>query len=98
LACPVFERKIRAYYQFNCHLRSLEPVDANVHFIASAERKNIKKTAAWHQFTHKSFITYKGLGSHNEMFNHKFVEKNADIVKTILDNIYMREYNECSKC
>lgn len=70
------------------NLVNIGVVNANIHFIASEEKRALEETAlSWNGATTKSIKTYQGFGKHVHMVNPGFVEKNANLVEEIVSRL-----------
>lgn len=77
--------KSKKYY---CYLKNLTNegiINANIHFISSVRTDNQKDTPEWDVMTNKEYLIYQGAGTHYEMLDSDFVEKNMEIIKRIVD-------------
>jgi amino acid adenylation domain-containing protein len=79
-------------------------VRANIHMITCEKRKKPVGMASWLDSTSGAFKTYQGVGKHDEMLAPGNIEKNAEIIHTILRNCefqtthqYPQEFSEKTK-
>ncbi|HLP61339.1 MAG TPA: phosphopantetheine-binding protein, partial [Candidatus Deferrimicrobium sp.] len=81
-------KKNKLYYEYLRDLNQLDAIHANVHLIISEESQNRVSLDrnCWHELS-KTVITYNGFGKHNLMFNEGPLEKNAELIKKILNKI-----------
>ncbi|NIM13228.1 MAG: amino acid adenylation domain-containing protein [Candidatus Aminicenantes bacterium] len=82
----IFQR-IENYSAFHKRLIKPEPVNARIHLITASDRKGLKEITPrmhWDNLTLREYIIYPGYGTHREMFDAGYIEKNARIVKDIL--------------
>ena len=77
--------RVKKYRRYFTNRERLDVVNANVHLILSEENKDTPKARCWDQFTTKTARTYQGFGSHDEMPDPGHVEKNAEIIREIVD-------------
>jgi amino acid adenylation domain-containing protein len=74
------------YYESITHL---EKINANVHLVLSENNQNQNDedsyTNCWKHLTSKNYTIYNGFGRHPQMFDFGFLEKNAEIMRGILD-------------
>jgi thioesterase domain-containing protein len=84
----VLERteKYLSYYE---NTTQLEVINATVHLILSEEslNKEMYNPRCWDQLTGKTSVIYQGFGGHNDMLSPGSLEKNAGIIREILDAI-----------
>jgi thioesterase domain-containing protein len=79
--------RVKKYRRYFTNQERLEVVNAYVHLILSEENRDTHKARCWDQFTAKTSRIYQGFGSHDEMLDAGHVEKNAEIIREILDKI-----------
>jgi thioesterase domain-containing protein len=80
-------QRIENYSAFHKRLVKPEPVNARIHLITASDRKGLKEITPgmhWDNLTLREYIIYPGYGTHREMFDAGYIEKNAGIVKDIL--------------
>ena len=74
-------QKVKRYGQYLDNLQNTGLVNANIHFITAANRKELND---WQHLTVNAYKMYRGFGRHIEMLAPGFLEKNADIISEIL--------------
>jgi len=84
------KRKIDAYSEYIEHIFNTGAVNANLYNILSisdtvSEKMNLSRL--WEMSTNKSLTIYRGFGKHSDMLDYGYVEKNAEIIKGILESI-----------
>ncbi|MCP5049422.1 MAG: hypothetical protein GY940_19790, partial [bacterium] len=82
--------KAHKYMDYYKNISSLETINANVHLILSEEEQaeeNNTITRCWDPLTTRSSSVYNGAGHHQLMFTRGALEKNAGIMRTILNRI-----------
>jgi fengycin family lipopeptide synthetase D len=80
-------QKIEKYHAFYKELIEPEPVSAGIHLITAADRTGKKQIApGMHRdnLTVGDYTVHPGYGTHREMFDSGYIEKNAAIVKKIV--------------
>jgi amino acid adenylation domain-containing protein len=83
-------QKVSKYLSYIRHLKHLEKIKANVHYIFSEEpgaTADENRAIHWGKFTTRELFTYNGYGEHHNMFDPGPVEKNAGIIRRILRDI-----------
>jgi thioesterase domain-containing protein len=64
-----------------------EVVKANIHLILAESNQDKDRANCWEPFTTGGTLVYQGVGEHAAMLTAGFLEKNAEILREILDNI-----------
>jgi acyl carrier protein len=78
------------YMKYNLYdKKRLEKVNANIHLILSEDAQNNEQLdkKSWDKLTKNRSLIYKGLGTHVGMIDPGTIEKNAEIIKEILQGI-----------
>ncbi len=86
-------KKSLSYMEYCQKTTRLEKVNANVHLIFSEEAQNYERFTpnCWEELTTKASISYKGFGTHQEVFLPGALEKNVKIIRDILNRIETRK-------
>jgi thioesterase domain-containing protein/acyl carrier protein len=80
--------KIRKYIDYCKNFKGDGVMNANIHLILSENNSAMSEIIrSWSTATNKTFLTYQGFGKHADMLNGGFIQKNAEIVKKILQEI-----------
>lgn len=80
-------KKIESYMKYFNSLTTEGKIDARLHLIEgeqeeySEEAENARR---WEAHTRSVLLRYKGYGRHEEMLNAGFVERNVEIIKSVL--------------
>ncbi|HLP46047.1 MAG TPA: amino acid adenylation domain-containing protein, partial [Candidatus Kapabacteria bacterium] len=87
LKAKVLQKNTR-YLEHIRGLNKFEVIHTNLHLIFSEELQTdvTIDRDCWNEFTAKKVIIYNGFGSHNFMFDGESLEKNAVLIKKILDS------------
>ena len=80
-------KKIEKYMAFEASKTDLEVVQANIHLILSEETGNSPLSRCWDRYTTKKSLLYRGFGRHSEMLSPGFLERNAQLIREILENL-----------
>ncbi|MDQ1350662.1 MAG: hypothetical protein QG657_964 [Acidobacteriota bacterium] len=90
-------KKSGKYLEYYLGLEKLEVINANVHLITSGEDTDNwnpgRDINCWRKITNRDYRVHRGYGRHQAMLDPGAVEKNARIIRKILDD---RENEECS--
>lgn len=73
--------KMQKYARFLNRMEHRDVLQARIHLITSADRK---ADDDWNRLTPGGRESYRGYGRHIEMLNPGFIEKNTEIIETIL--------------
>ncbi|MCU0287155.1 MAG: amino acid adenylation domain-containing protein, partial [Acidobacteria bacterium] len=87
-------KKTKMYLEYLHHLNKFEGIHSNVHLII-AERipgDLVMDHSCWDELTDKPVMIHNGFGRHDRMFSKGPVEKNAELLKKILDRIDSENY------
>jgi len=75
-------RKMESYANYLGGLEHRGVLGAEIHLITGIDRK---ARGDWDRFTTKGCTVYEGFGRHIEMVNPGFLEKNAEIIRKIIE-------------
>ncbi len=75
------------YTAYSQNITHLPVVNAKIHLILSEENRGSSLSGCWDPFTTKGTVLYQGSGAHLKMFVPGYLEKNAEILRKILDKI-----------
>jgi fengycin family lipopeptide synthetase D len=80
-------KKIEQYLNYFRNTVTFGVIHANVHLITSEDTQGNSEIdiRCWDEFTTKTVSIYNGFGSHGEMFAPGLLEKNAGIIRKILN-------------
>ncbi|MDD4111480.1 MAG: amino acid adenylation domain-containing protein [Herbinix sp.] len=84
-----FRKKIIKYIEYLDYLVTSGEVDSNIHLVKAEEETEEAfegKQMKWKDSTMKRFFFYKGYGIHSEMLKLGFIERNAEIMRSILED------------
>ncbi len=93
--------KSKKYSQYYRQLVHKKTINGTIHLITGADKKEREalisteqtgrkdgwKFPSWEKQTRQTCTVYNGFGIHTEMFNTANMEKNAEIIKKILNNL-----------
>ena len=87
--------KTIAYYKYCGELTDEGTINTKIHLIKASDvdPKNVSDNG-WGGATTCEYNIYQGFGTHNEMLEGKFVEKNADIIADVLAKIIMDDKSQ----
>lgn len=86
-------RQIQAYYRYSGQVVETGRVDADLHVILSENAitehrdehgRPVADTYKWKELTTGAFEIHSGFGGHNEMLYEPALERNADVIQSIL--------------
>ncbi|QHZ48658.1 non-ribosomal peptide synthetase [Bacillus sp. NSP9.1] len=79
-------KKMSAYYSYFVNVIHRGKVGADIHLIKSEETSPLPAwLSAWEEGTSASCRSYQGCGKHDEMLAAEFAERNAELIKPILE-------------
>ncbi|NIM14695.1 MAG: AMP-binding protein [Candidatus Aminicenantes bacterium] len=78
-------RRVKNYQTFFARLDDFEPVDAPIHFIKAEDKAEMSEPLGWERLTTKEYRVYNGFGKHEDMLSPAYVERNAEVIRKILD-------------
>ena len=95
-------KKSKKYTHYHENSITRGKINANIHLITSTDRKqretqlkitepgkeNTVLSTGWEQYTTRDYFIYPGIGEHEQMLNPVILEKNAEIIKEILDKAW----------
>ncbi|HLP61102.1 MAG TPA: amino acid adenylation domain-containing protein, partial [Candidatus Deferrimicrobium sp.] len=86
LKAKVLEKNTK-YLEYIRGLNKFAVIHANLHLLFSEELQADEtiERDCWNEFTTKKIMIYNGFGNHNFMFDGESLEKNAELIKKILD-------------
>lgn len=82
-------RKIKTYSEYEESITSTGIVNTRLYNILSTEKADIEKSNVcklWKKLTTKDVTIYQAFGKHRDMLNSGYVEKNVELVKSILNS------------
>ncbi|HLP48742.1 MAG TPA: amino acid adenylation domain-containing protein [Candidatus Kapabacteria bacterium] len=82
-------KRAKMYLEYLQNLNKFEGIHSNVHLIISEQMWDDETSDrnCWDELTDKPVMIYNGFGSHIRMFSEEPLEKNAELIKKILDRI-----------
>jgi thioesterase domain-containing protein len=82
-------KKVKKYFHYYRNVNTLEVINANLHLIISEETQERESVnlQCWDEFTTKPVMIYNGFGRHENMVSPGALEKNAELIRKILDRI-----------
>jgi amino acid adenylation domain-containing protein len=79
--------RTRKYIEYIEEVTHLEAVNANIHLVLSDDNRKSQWVHCWDDYTGRASLRYHGVGQHQRMFRGEALEKNAQVVKKILDSM-----------
>jgi FkbH-like protein len=81
--------KLNHYAHYFNHLENRGKVNADIYFVIAEETEKSanRPLADWEEYTQNTSYIFHGFGKHEDMFNPGYVEKNAGVIKAILEQV-----------
>jgi thioesterase domain-containing protein len=81
--------KLNHYAHYFNHLENRGKVNADIYFVIAEETEKPanRPLADWEEYTQNTCYIFHGFGKHVDMFNPGYVEKNAAVIKAILEQV-----------
>ncbi|MBU8723257.1 non-ribosomal peptide synthetase, partial [Bacillus subtilis] len=86
MATKYAENKRNKFLMYMENLTNSGLVKANIHnLVVDTTTTSLKKK--WITKTSKEYIEYRGVGTHDELLNHRYIQENAGTIKQVLNEI-----------
>ncbi len=76
---------IESYRRYRRGVKELEPIQADIHLIRSEQSLRLNLEPNWEKHTHGKVYLYDGYGEHLDMLAGGYLEKNAGLLRFIIE-------------
>ena len=77
--------KIKNYGLFFDSMTEFEPVHAAIHLIRAEDKEDLYQPLGWEKLALNKYKVYRGFGTHEQMLNPGYIEKNSELISKILE-------------